>query len=117
MTERLGRTTSGLVALFVVAVAAACASSTAGRWEGGPQDDAEAVAVAQADCRTAARADAERTIPDRQFGSPTPSSSQPHDMGGTWLSMMDRYSASTREQSMFQRCMTQRGFRFVPASP
>ncbi|MFO1152591.1 MAG: hypothetical protein U1E42_02840 [Rhodospirillales bacterium] len=116
MTVRIVRPGIGLVALIIVGAAVAC-SSTAGRWEGGPKDDPEAVAVAQADCRAAARADAERTLPDRQLGSPTPSASRPNDASGSWLNMMDRYSAGTREDSLFQRCMTDRGFRFVPVSP
>ncbi len=116
MKERIAGPGRGLIALIVAGVAVACAP-TSGRWQGGPEDDPEAVAVAQADCRAAARADAERTLPDRQFGSPSPSSSQPRDVSGSWLSMMDRYSASTREESLFQRCMTDRGFRFVPAAP
>jgi hypothetical protein len=106
----------GLVALIIAGVAVGCAP-TRGRWEGGAQDDPDTVAVAQADCRAAARAEAERTLPDRQLGSPTPSSSQPRDVSGSWLTMMDRYSAGTREEQLFQRCMTDRGFRFVPVSP
>ena len=116
MIERAGRTRPCLVALMVAGFAVACAP-TSGRWEGGAKEDADVVAVAQADCRAAARVDAERTLPDRQFGSPTPSSSQPRDVSGSWLTMMDRYSAGTREESLFQRCMTERGFRFVPNSP
>ena len=121
MTHRDGRLSAGLAAIIlaaaILALGAAACAPTSGRWEGGPQDDADAAAVAQADCRAAARADAERTFPDRPSGAPSPSSAQPRDVGGPWINMMDRYSAQTREQSMFERCMTQRGLRFVPNSP
>ncbi|MFO1128879.1 MAG: hypothetical protein U1E66_10680 [Rhodospirillales bacterium] len=120
MTKYVGGARCGLVArigaaLVVAGLGVGCAS-TGGRWVG-PTDDPEALAQAQADCRASARADAERTLPDRPFGSPSPSSSQPQDVAGSWRSMMDRYSASNREDTLFQRCMTDRGFRFVPNTP
>jgi hypothetical protein len=101
-------------AAVAIAGLAAC-QQPGGRWEAGSgATDTDTLAVAQADCRSAAQAEAERTMPQRQVGSPSPSSSQPGDTSGQWVSMMDRFSAGRREQGLFERCMTQRGFRFVP---
>jgi hypothetical protein len=72
------------------------------------------VAAAQVDCRRAARADVERGFVERGTVGAAPSSTQPHDISGSWTSMMDRFSAEKRERLVFERCMTQQGFRFVP---
>lgn len=112
----MARTSSigGIAALLGLGLAIAACQQPGGRWEGAAGSDADAVAVAQADCRSAARAEAERTMPQRPLGAPTPSAAQPSDVSGSWTNMMDRFSAGRREQSLFERCMTQQGFRFVP---
>lgn len=110
------RISIGPIAGLALVALAAC-QQPGGRWEGGSGSDPDALAVAQADCRRAAQAEAERTMPQRPVGSPTPSSVQPTDVGGSWTGMMDRFSAGKREQALFERCMTQQGFRFVPNQP
>lgn len=104
----------GVAAALGVVILAGCASS-GGRWEraGTSSDD---VAAAQVDCRNAARADVEQGFTPRGTIGSSPSSNQPRDITGNWTGMMDRYSAEQRERQLFERCMTNQGFRFVPFS-
>lgn len=103
----------GAVAALSVVVLAAC-GSTQGRWERA-NTSSDDVAAAEVECRDAARADTEQRLRNQGGGTFTsgPSSGN-RDQVGTWTGMMDQFSAEKRERQVFERCMTQQGFQFVP---
>lgn len=103
----------GVAAALSAVLLAACASS-AGRWEraGASTDE---VAAAEVECRDAARADIDERLRARNLGASPPASGS-RDLTGNWTSMMDQFSAEKRERQVFERCMTQQGFQFVPFS-
>jgi hypothetical protein len=99
-----------LSALFL----AACASS-AGKWDRANTSPDE-VAANEVECRTAARQDVEDRLSARGGANAFPPSADNRNVTGNWTNMMDQFSAEKRERQVFERCMTQRGFQFVPFS-
>jgi hypothetical protein len=85
-----------------------CAQS--GSWQN-PDVPEQEWSVDRADCQARARDQAER-----KFGlSKEGNKSLNYDLGRQWASDMNRYSAQKRQHQLFETCMTQRGYRFVPS--
>lgn len=103
----------GAVAALSAVLLAAC-GSTQGRWERA-NTSSDDVAAAEVQCRDAARADTEQQLRNQGGGTfRTAPSAGNRDQVGVWTGMMDQFSAEKRERQVFERCMTQQGFQFVP---
>jgi hypothetical protein len=85
-----------------------CAQS--GSWQN-PDVPEQEWSVDRADCQARARDQAEREFGLSQEGN----KSLNYDLGRQWASDMNRYSAQKRQHQLFETCMTQRGYRFVPS--
>lgn len=96
--------------LATVIVAASCAQP--GKWEN-PNLPWEEWSRIEADCRALAQEQAEREFRATRQQSST-ATTLSYDQGGQWLSQMDRFDAQRRQQTLFERCMTNQGFRLVP---
>jgi hypothetical protein len=97
---------------ILAAAIGGCSQSRDGQWRNDsvPQ---EQWASDRLDCETAAREQVEREFRPQSQGL-SPASSNPAATGGQWSGMMDRFSAERRQTELFDRCMTQRGYRLVP---
>jgi hypothetical protein len=96
----------------LAAVVGGCSQTTGGQWRNDavPQDQ---WASDQIDCESAARAQVEREFRPQSQGL-SPAAANPSATGGQWAGMMDRFGAERRQNELFDRCMTQRGYRLVP---
>jgi len=104
------RTMRAVAALFcVVTGLAACATSTPGLWQK-PGADSQAVARDNSECRAAARQEAVRRYP---FTANYPSLGA---AGVVMSQQQDDIDRSSTENSVFNTCMRQRGYKREPAS-
>jgi hypothetical protein len=95
-----------MLSAALMLLAAACAQT--GTWQN-PDVPEEQWSADQADCRARASVEAERDFALR----PRMGGSLNYDPSATWTTDMNRFSAQQREQQLFERCMTQRGYRLV----
>ena len=103
-------------AIAVVGLTAAgCSSpSRSGQWEN-PNKPWEQWSGDQNECRSLAREQAEQDFSPRSAPGQAPASNAGARSATTdWSNMMDRFSAQRQEDTLFERCMLQRGYRLVP---
>jgi hypothetical protein len=94
----------------MVAMALVVACTQSGEWQNPdiPQDQWNRD---QAACEAVARKQAEQDFAlSQQAGQ-----SLNYNLGGQWSAEMNRYSAQRQQRDFFRACMSQRGYRFVPA--
>lgn len=85
---------------------AAC--ETPGSWQN-PDVPKEQWSNDRADCQARARQQVEREAALRSNTSP----SVRNDANQQWVSQMDRFSGTQREQELTQQCLINKGYRFV----
>ena len=110
------RTTMAWAAVIagVGLAAAGCTHSSSGQWEN-PNKPWEEWSTDQNECRDLARDQAIQDFNPRSAPGQAPASSAGGRAAATdWSNMMDRYGAQRQEDTLFQRCMLQRGYRLVP---
>lgn len=111
MQRRATIPTAGLL-LAGLAFAAGCAEDTRGTWEHASLPR-ERWRLDEAECRDAAQERAEREFALRQFEQPAPGN---YSRNEPVVSSLNRFEARRRIDELFERCMTDRGYRSVARS-
>ncbi len=111
MQRRATIPTAGLL-LAAFALAAGCAEDTRGTWEHANLPK-ERWRLDEAECRDAAQERAEREFALRQFEQPP---SGGYSRNEPVVSSLNRFEARRRIDELFERCMTDRGYRSVTRS-
>ncbi|HYN38277.1 MAG TPA: hypothetical protein VES39_03405, partial [Rhodospirillales bacterium] len=94
-------------AALMLMLAAGCASPA--EWQNADVPEAQWSADRDS-CQQQARVQADREFAlEQQTTRP-----MNYDRGGQWAGQMNRFSAQQRQESLFTRCMTDRGYRLVP---
>lgn len=105
-----------VVALGAVVIAPfallGCSSNTRESWEN-PKLPWEAWHTDEVECRQAAEDQAEREFALRRFETQAPSG---YDPNRPMIASMDQFEAKRRLNNLFERCMTDRGYRRVVRS-
>ncbi len=89
-----------------------CASNTRESWEN-PKLPWEAWHTDETECHQAAEDQAEREFAIRRFEAPAPSGYNPNR---PMITSMNQFEAERRLTTLFERCMTDRGYRRVVRS-
>lgn len=89
-----------------------CAGNTRESWEN-PNLPWEAWHTDETECRQAAEDQAEREFALRRFEAPAPTGYNPNR---PMIAQMDQFEAKRRLTALFERCMTDRGYRRVVRS-
>lgn len=103
---------AGALAAGVGALVGGCAEDTRGTWENSSLPR-ERWRVDEAECRDAAQERAEREFALRQFEQPT---SGGYSRNEPVVSSLNQFEARRRVEELFERCMTDRGYRSVMRS-
>ena len=104
--------TVGLLLAGAVALAAGCAGDTRGTWEHASLPR-ERWRADEAECRDSARERGEREFALRQFEQPP---SGGYSRNEPVVSSLNQFEARRRVEELFERCMTDRGYRSVTRS-
>lgn len=111
--RRLGKIlTVGLCFVGASALVAGCAEDTRGTWENASLPR-ERWRVDEAECRDSAQERAEREFALRQFEQPP---SGGYSRNEPVVSSLNQFEARRRIEELFERCMTDRGYRSVARS-
>lgn len=111
MQRRATIPTAGLL-LAGLALATGCAENTRGTWEHASLPK-ERWRLDEAECRDAAQERAEREFALRQFEQPP---SGGYSRNEPVVSSLNQFEARRRIEELFERCMTDRGYRSVARS-
>jgi hypothetical protein len=108
MAQILG---AGLVFATASALVGGCAEDTRGTWENASLPR-ERWRVDESECRDSANERAEREFALRQFEQPPSGYSRNEPV----VSSLNQFEARRRIEELFDRCMTDRGYRSVARS-
>jgi hypothetical protein len=112
MQKRGTISAKGLLLAGGLALIAGCAEDTRGTWENANLPR-ERWRTDEAECRDAARERAEREFALRQFEQPPTGG---YSRNEPVVSSLNQFEARRRIEELFERCMTDRGYRSVARS-